>query len=182
MRLYVLIYEPFQSTLPRGERLPMIVAHAVTVGFNPRSRAGSDWCHLPNLSFIQSFNPRSRAGSDTGPAMLSAPGPVSIHAPARGATAFRQRLCSTCKVSIHAPARGATRNQTRPRDAPACFNPRSRAGSDAETMVRSLFLAGFNPRSRAGSDIGQSATGRPISLFQSTLPRGERLRRAGEGV
>ncbi len=77
----------FQSTLPRGERLPegdviygdvKISIHAPARGatgspmcillkfynFNPRSREGSDF--TSNISFDQlyNFNPRSREGSD----------------------------------------------------------------------------------------------------------------------
>ena len=78
---------PFQSTLPRGERQQI---------------------HR-DLQRFAGFNPRSRAGSDDGPtAERVAPGLVSIHAPARGATT---------PVQVGSPAR-------------AGFNPRSRAGSD----------------------------------------------------
>ena len=77
-------------------------------------------------------------------------------------------------VSIHAPARGATIwDYSVPGN--HCFNPRSRAGSDAHSSINFftlvLFLstlprgerqvnpagavdgASFNPRSRAGSDL-----------------------------
>ena len=54
----------FQSTLPRGERLITWEGRNGQTGFNPRSRAGSDKqsfaCHL----ISSCFNPRSRAGSD----------------------------------------------------------------------------------------------------------------------
>ena len=36
---------------------------------------------------------------------------VSIHAPARGATAYVKKTGKTAAVSIHAPARGATRSR-----------------------------------------------------------------------
>ena len=62
-------------------------------------------------------------------------------------------------VSIHAPAWGAT----------LC----------SVSVVR--VCSGFNPRSRVGSDAGIPQPLRSISLFQSTLPRGERhLRHAVE--
>ncbi|SBV91311.1 conserved hypothetical protein [uncultured Desulfovibrio sp.] len=37
-------------------------------------------------------------------------------------------------ASIHAPARGATLPRSEPSGQPACFNPRSRTGSDREWL------------------------------------------------
>ena len=78
----------FQSTLPRRERLgtrpKKYYRHHY---FNPRSREGSDWLVLQTSSEIDDFNPRSREGSD--PAVflvVSEHVPISIHAPAKGAT------------------------------------------------------------------------------------------------
>ncbi len=55
----------FQSTLPHGERQQALEDHAAMVGFNPRSRMGSDFIEAGNVEF------KDR---------------VSIHAPAWGAT------------------------------------------------------------------------------------------------
>ena len=55
----------FQSTLPRGERLVSLMAHARFFNFNPRSREGSD---ILNANTVTKFMD------------------ISIHAPARGAT------------------------------------------------------------------------------------------------
>ena len=55
-----------------------------------------------------SFDPRSRAGSDGGSLLASARFPVSIHAPALGATLLARLFGRVQGVSIHAPARGAT--------------------------------------------------------------------------
>jgi len=79
----------------------------------------------------------------------------------------------------------------------ACFNPRSRGGSDQLSCgrcrithvsihapaggatpgpwPRPLRPGGFNPRSRGGSDPVPRRTGALPLGFQSTLPRGERL-------
>ena len=67
----------------------------------------------------------------------------------------RQRRCCSYLLSRH-------------------FNPRSREGSDPIGESRSALISNFNPRSREGSD-GRLVT-RPMSssIFQSTLPRGER--------
>ena len=63
-------YQLFQSTLPRGERLLLPAIRRRCRNFNPRSREGSDPCNLDN--------PDST--------------PISIHAPARGATGLLPEL------------------------------------------------------------------------------------------
>ena len=77
-------------------------------GFNPRAREGRDFRFLSkNICYI-CFNPRAREGRDD---VIFRPRDgdiVSIHAPARGATAVVRRLLRLFQVSIHAPARGAT--------------------------------------------------------------------------
>ena len=77
----------FQSTLPRGERPELDATLLGNHYFNPRSRAGSDVQHTAYGKY----------------------GPISIHAPARGATLMAIYVLWN---SGH-------------------FNPRSRAGSDA---------------------------------------------------
>ena len=122
----------FQSTLPRGERLGSFSGPSNYLYFNPRSREGSDFerfCHL-----------RGRRQ-------------ISIHAPARGATAL---------VKAHSLKLFD-------------FNPRSREGSDHITPGRKMPFMNFNPRSREGSDPVFERTIIWQKLFQSTLPRGERL-------
>ena len=57
--------------------------------------------------------------------------PVSIHAPARGATRYFKWSLVSRDVSIHAPARGATGIPRVWRKIEARFNPRARAGRDA---------------------------------------------------
>ena len=55
------------------------------------------------------------------------------------------------------------------------FNPRSREGSDKFLDWYSCRFRHFNPRSREGSDGVKSIAVVIKSLFQSSLPRGERL-------
>jgi len=57
-------------------------------------------------------------------------GYVSIHAPARGATAVGQHQAHMVDVSIHAPARGATTMSTPGPSLDGRFNPRPRTGGD----------------------------------------------------
>ena len=55
------------------------------------------------------------------------------------------------------------------------FNPRSREGSDSVNLPLPISPENFNPRSREGSDIKFRPLLLFVNLFQSTLPRGERL-------
>ena len=120
----------FQSTLPRRERRhPNRGKSAAICDFNPRSREGSD--ELPELLHFAVF--------------------ISIHAPAKGATQFRDLL-----LLIH------LFQSTLPR---------------RERLLSCVYISArknFNPRSREGSD----QHGRPERCnqhgFQSTLPRRER--------
>ena len=60
------------------------------------------------------------------------------------------------------------------------FNPRSHEGSDVRTHLSQGGISTyFNPRSHEGSDGLKDGNERPLFLFQSTLPRGERRVRAG---
>ncbi len=76
----------FQSTHPRRVR------HS----FNPE--------HVS----INCFNPRTREGCDVRTPYDGTDLPVSIHAPAKGATKNLTDFENTDPVSIHAPAKGAT--------------------------------------------------------------------------
>ena len=120
--------------------------------FNPRSREGSDLACPAQRTSISNFNPRSHEGSDS-----------------------RRRIST----------------QTR-----HYFNPRSREGSDCGDGSEGRSGQYFNPRSREGSDMAPAlpdlrlvisirapargaTVGLPTdcraSVFQSALPRGERL-------
>ena len=78
---------------------------------------------------------------------------ISIRAPARGATGVTQWLFGSTDISIRAPARGATILPNR----------------------KHIDAMHFNPRSREGSDTQPRHPVRNIHIFQSALPRGERL-------
>ena len=56
------------------------------------------------------------------------------------------------------------------------FNPRSREGSDLKLYRDMPDCNHFNPRSREGSDRSRVCRKLSASGFQSTLPRGERLK------
>ncbi len=102
---------------------------------------------------IQYFNPRSREGSD----------PChQINGSSQGHFNPRSREGSDgCIRTDYPDARD--------------FNPRSREGSDGCIRTDYPDARDFNPRSREGSDRGQCSITVYIPVFQSTLPRGERL-------
>ena len=154
--------------------------------FDPRSRAGSDFTDLTGLPLYSTFRStlprgerrwRGPLGDDIGPVSIHAPArgatdlvghrrdvsAVSIHAPARGATRSGPGGPNPGKVSIHAPARGATRSRGRPSAPARCFDPRSHAGSDISLWLTPPHLMRFDPRSHAGSDhsISRSSETQP---------------------
>ena len=166
--------------------------------FNPRAREGRDrqWHKVCQRDW--GFNPRAREGRDTRRAQFEITGFVSIHAPARGATlqffahrckrvlfqstrprGARQKICSpvTLKltVSIHAPARGATPAPTVAWHA-LSFNPRAREGRDPASERRKVFVAVSIHAPARGATTPASSSD-PNTWFQSTRPRGARLRR-----
>ena len=167
----------FQSTLPRGERLAsQALIQRWYECFNPRSREGSDRSSLATVTPCDS---------------------VSIHAPARGAT-LPTAVASSCVMRFNPRSRRGERpcHRTQSPVHGRCFNPRSREGSDAHLAMRvtatavsihapargatSVAVDGvigsrcFNPRSREGSDMRLHGCTATCTMFQSTLPRGER--------
>ena len=122
----------FQFTHPRGVRLSRLSARSLPAGFNSRTREGCDnlrklYLHLRPL--------------------------VSIHAPARGATAKRKSMNIDAKnVSIHAPARGAT----------------------SHTCGDFFYYQSFNSRTREGCDPSTCVETASALMFQFTYPRGVR--------
>ena len=140
------------------------------------------------------FNPRPREGGDPPPPDTSAWSPVSIHAPARGATFMDEvgRIpdlfqstpprggrpggsfpTTMTVVSIHAPARGATFDHER--DGSICAVSIHAPARGATRLALIQYAADrFNPRPREGGDDIPCAFARFDPLFQSTPPRGGR--------
>ena len=121
----------FQSTLPRRERPKTHTTLQTPCSFQstlPRRERPYSFSTIPYESMFQSTLPRRER-------------PVPCRT--------RDILLW---VSIHAPAKGAT------------------VTYDASDPAK----GGFNPRSREGSDENTIATYSDIPLFQSTLPRRER--------
>ncbi len=170
-----------------GSDLDLLTALLARTCFNPRSRVGSDvtpnsrhkghavsirapaWgatCANPICNFYgYCFNPRSRVGSDGCSVLRLHQRPVSIRAPAWGATLASLTVCLRRLVSIRAPAWGATGQRLGVHRGGACFNPRSRVGSDRHYRHADVVVLSFNPRSRVGSDLWRLASCTALDCF-----------------
>ena len=100
----------FQSTHPHGVRLRMRYQRLLQHYFNPRTRMGCDGLKRRSPPPKFDFNPRTRMGCDHSHDDGGCGSyPISIHAPAWGATTGRSAPeIRNSAISIHAPAWGAT--------------------------------------------------------------------------
>ena len=168
------MHRTFQSTLPREERLRAgSKSFSVAANFNPRSHERSDSASISCSPYSTYFNPRSHERSDRNWALTDSESIISIHAPTRGATllceisnpllAFQSTLpreerpieylnAQSDVISIHAPTRGATFLSI---PTQLCTQISIHAPTRGATTVIQLYVV--------------------FVLFQSTLPREERL-------
>ncbi len=132
-------------------------------------RAGRCW-----RARQSSFDPRPRTGGDTRGNRIPSPGPVSIRAPARGATSVTHLTDAERSVSIRAPARGATPRPTRPGRRSARFDPRPRTGGDFNVTVPPRSTVTFRSAPpHGGRPVCGSVTKRSLQ-FRSAPPHGGR--------
>ena len=164
----------FQSTLPRRERHRLHLIKRSDMNFNPRSREGSDVAALAICDANTNFNPRSREGSD-GKYLYGIRRQHHFNPRSReGSDKLVFAVTNPSNISIHAPAKGATAVPIGKIIVCIYFNPRSREGSDLEqTKWADLLEISIHAPAKG-------ATGMPIyaeaieEIFQSTLPRRER--------
>ncbi len=164
---------PFQSTLPRRERLCKAVAAAPhTFDFNPRSREGSDLSASLPLSSPCNFNPRSREGSDVtlpqrfsiqryyfNPRSREGSDGVATPRPPEG-IAFQSTLPRRERPSpIHQLPLSPIFQSTLPR--------RERPRVFSHSGFRFVY---FNPRSREGSDDHPERLSADIHLISIHAP------------
>ena len=90
--------------------------------------------------------------------------PVSIHAPAWGATGRRSLCRGHRSVSTHAPTRGATRTFEKPTKANLFQSTLPHGERRISVAVRTLCRR-FNPRSHTGSDTSGNRTHQPRHRF-----------------
>ena len=143
--------------------------------FNPRSREGSDYSFIFQEPVFVNFNPRSREGSDVHFVSCGLCLPISIHAPAKGAT--RTVRCSRsvyCTFQSTLPRR-ERRVSRLLNNRFMLFQSTLPRRERHPRICRFLKQSYFNPRSREGSDHNRSSGSAESREFQSTLPRRERL-------
>ena len=144
----------FQSTLPRGERPPSFPARSRCCRyFNPRSREGSDGPSDVTLLTVPVFQSTLPRGERHLP-QTRCPENVYFNPRSReGSDEDVTTKVDSLEISIHAPARGAT----------------------VDPFFGSLdHVISIHAPAR-GATFGTLRSIPAASLFQSTLPRGERL-------
>ncbi|SDT04342.1 hypothetical protein SAMN05444162_2928 [Paenibacillaceae bacterium GAS479] len=144
----------FQSTLPHGER------HTVT----PK-RSSSKRC----------FNPRSRTGSDGIMQPKKCTYNVSIHAPARGATApnGHQKIRNTFQSTLPHGERPLSKLTMRRR--PRFQSTLPHGERPCVILIAQLNEVSIHAPARGATKLQDSSV--YVSMFQSTLPHGERRNR-----
>ena len=190
-------FDKFQSTPPRGGRrhrprragaVQSVSIHAPARGatppaaeyghraarFNPRPRAGGDFCenilrcersvsiHAPARGATEpqaydakqgaSFNPRPRAGGDVGLSMLDDQGNVFQSTPPRGG----RLIAEIARISS------------------CCFNPRPRAGGDIPLQLVPEYSWHVSIHAPARGATHLNTLDSSLMEFQSTPPRGGR--------
>ena len=100
---------------------------------------------------------------------------VSIHAPAGGATFAPRDISITFDVSIHAPAGGATWIKFNDISQVAGFNPRARGGRDQTIKKKKEIKKMFQSTRPRGARLKFYFIHSQLLVFQSTRPRGARL-------
>ena len=132
---------------------PCVCCVPARCSFNPRTRVGCDARSTISTAARSSFNPRTRVGCDVGGGSWTAwHSPVSIHAPAWGAT--RKKMLLTFDFNG--------------------FNPRTRVGFDCRHPPRAGTVQGFQSTHPRGVRPLQPTAYTIQFEFQSTHPRGVR--------
>ena len=125
---------------------------------------------------LPSFNPRTRVGCDTSPATIRCRSSAFQSTHPRGVrprpalrpgamSCFNPRTRVGCDCGCWCGPTASSR-----------FNPRTRVGCDSKASARSRQSLSFNPRTRVGCDLTMGGDGAVATMFQSTHPRGVRLR------
>ena len=144
----------FQSTHPRGVRLSF--ARLIVTPFTFQSthpRGVRPLALQVGLDLVVDFNPRTREGCDCS---------ISIHSG------------DSIRISIHAPARGATAGYGICRQRDRYFNPRTREGCDYAKNQIDERKGAFQSTHPRGVRQGRQTLKAAAFLFQSTHPRGVR--------
>ena len=178
---------------------PVVATPAILLrDFNPRTHVGCDIRIFPFIPFFPYFNPRTHVGCDFARIPSSSCTGISIHAPTWGATYHGVIFGVDDIISIHAPTWGATQGVG---DQPiykaisihaptwgatyrssllyhqTSISIHAPTWGATHTQVMNYVTSNdFNPRTHVGCDICVTTRLPSQSRFQSTHPRGVRLR------
>ena len=163
----------FQSTPPRGGRLPSCLRIISSIRFQSTPpRGGRHAAYAQVVPFLKFQSTPPRGGR---PARRYADATIKElfqSTPPRGGRPGRCRWAAPGIVSIHAPAWGAT--LVIPRHfgrQVSSFNPRPRVGGDSPGRPFTGTLRSFNPRPRVGGDLISRRAPRPDSFCFNPRPR-----------
>ena len=135
-------------------------------GFNPRTRVGCDIRgdkEFGGDNWFQSTHPRGVRPQAGVPEVEAQAWFQSTH-PRGVRPGDRHPRDHQQPVSIHAPAWGATRGGSTPDAYHTGFNPRTRVGCDIASLPVSPDLFSFNPRTRVGCDMPLDRNGGPQGM------------------
>ena len=122
------------------------------------------------------FNPRTRVGCDRIPSPLA---PLAVRFQSTHPRGVRRTAAARSRagelVSIHAPAWGATRRGSHQISASGGFNPRTRVGCDPSRNCMSSLTCRFQSTHPRGVRLRERFSIDSMDEFQSTHPRGVRL-------
>jgi len=146
------------------------------IGFYPRPRTGGDQPCAPMTPSNPSFYPRPRTGGDCPSGVSFGDHPAFLSTPPHGRRLAGVDLRNLSDdVSIHAPAREATARRPRRCTHRQRFYPRPRTGGDPTSPPLRGGWRSFYPRPRTGGDDIPHGAILPRCGFLSTPPHGRRL-------
>ena len=181
--MFQTVINAFQSTPPRGGRpVPLGPVIAITdISIHAPARGATvGIAMLPPKA--THFNPRPREGGDCSSHRLHQTHPSFQSTPPRGGRlVLAQRWVVRADISIHAPARGATAGRRHILGLSDHFNPRPREGGDVIFDITSESWIAFQSTPPRGGRLSWDATRSFPTIFQSTPPRGGRLLPARDG-
>ena len=142
----------FNSRAHKGRDLLYLSLSGPLEGFQFTRPQGARPCIIILICGYHSFNSRAHKGRDKALSCKTFGKSVSIHAPTRGATYYRDFDKFEFTVSIHAPTRGATSLRACRWLNTTSFNSRAHKGRDSGDRGELSLVSGFNSRAHKGRD------------------------------
>ena len=169
----------FQSTHPRGVRRHVTGSTApVSATFNPRTRAGCDTGRRAARSFRcrLSIHAPARGATNKRPGLFTSPTDFQSTHP-RGVR-HSNGTSNSCLIFFQSTHPRGVRRSGIVRSTSTCKSFQSTHPRGVRPCRSALSGIGapraFNPRTRAGCDVRSKIRSAKVSIFQSTHPRGVR--------